>query len=153
MRPRLSLISVAVLAAVLFAGCEDDTMEPDVLTLDDLVGSWTASSVLYTNNGNAAEQFDIVAAGGEVRTTVLAGGGARTWVTLGDFSDEWDAQLSLNGNTLTSTPVEIARGVRVFTIVLDGSTLTMTRADAMFDFTLMNGVGVSATEVTVFQRQ
>lgn len=152
MRLRSSLL-FAVFSMALLAGCDDDPTEPAGLTLDDLVGSWTASSVLYTNNANAAEVFDIVAAGGEVRTTVLDGGGARTWVTLGDFSDEWDAQLSLSGNTLTSTPAEAARGVRVFTIVLDGNTLTMTRADAMWDFTLMAGEGVSATEVTVFVRQ
>ena len=53
---------------------------------------------------NPAQQFDIVTAGGEVRTTVLDGGGARTWLTLGDFNDEWDAALTLSGTTLTSTP-------------------------------------------------
>jgi hypothetical protein len=94
-----------------------------------------------------------VAAGGETRTTVLQGGGARTWVTLGTFSDEWDAQLAINGNTLTSTPAEAARGVRNYTFTLVGSTLTLTNDNGSFDFTLTGADGVPTTEVTVFVRQ
>jgi hypothetical protein len=148
-------LCVLAVAAVFGAGCSggDDVVEPDVLTLADLVGSWTASSVLYTNNANATQQFDIVAAGGEFRTTVLANGGARTWVDIGTFSDEWDAQLSLNGNTLTSTPVEAARGVQTFAIALSGSTLTMTNTASSFDFSLQNGAGVLATSVLILVRQ
>jgi hypothetical protein len=152
-RPSRALRYLAILS-FLAAGCGgDDPAAPEGLTLADLVGSWTASSVLHTNNADASEQFDIVAAGGEVRTTVLEGGGARTWVTLFTFSDEWDAQLSLSGNTLTSTPVESSRGVRVSTAELSGNVLTLTNANDSFDFTLTEAAGVPTTSVTVFVRQ
>jgi hypothetical protein len=109
--------------------------------------------VLYTDKANPAQLFDIVAAGGETRTTVLQGGGARTWVTLGTFSDEWDAQLAISGTTLTSTPAEASRGVKNYTFTLDGNVLTLTNASASFDFTLTGAAGVPTTEVTVFVRQ
>lgn len=151
---RAPSLFLSALTAVLVAGCGgDDPVEPEVVTIADLVGSWTASSVLHTDKANPAQSFDLVAAGGETRTTVLQGGGARTWVTLGTFSDEWDAQLAINGNTLTSTPAEAARGVRSYTFTLTGNTLTLTNSDASFDFTLTGAAGVPTTEVTVFVRQ
>ena len=149
------LFCVAI-TAVCLAGCSsDDPTEPEVdgITVNDLVGGWTASSVLFTNITNPAEQFDLVANGGETRVTVLTGGGARTWVEFGTFSDEWDAQLSISGNTLTSSPVEASRGVRHATFTLVGNTLTLTYANSSFDFTLLDGPEVAATEVVVFVRQ
>ena len=147
-----TLLSVAITAACLTSCGGDDPTAPEVdgITVNDLVGSWTASSVLYTNSANSAQQFDLVANGGEVRTTVLTGGGARTWVEFGTFSDEWDAQLSISGNTLTSSPVEASRGVRQATFTLVGNTLTLTYANSSFDFTLLDGPKVAATEVVVF---
>jgi hypothetical protein len=151
---RASSLFLLALTTVLVAGCGgDDPVEPDVVTIADLVGSWTASSVLHTDKANPAQSFDIVASGGETRTTVLQGGGARTWVTLGTFSDEWDAQLAMNGNTLTSTPAEASRGVRSYTFALVGNILTLTTDNASFDFTLSEAAGVPTTEVTVFVRQ
>ena len=139
---------------MLAASCGgDDPIEPEVVTIADLVGSWTASSVLHTDKANPTQLFDIVAAGGETRTTVLEGGGARTWVTLGTFSDEWDAQLTINGTTLTSTPVEASRGVQTNTFTLVGNTLTLTNDNASFDFTLSGAAEVPTTQVTVFVSQ
>lgn len=144
---------VVCLTTVFALGCGDGTTEPDGVTLDDFTGSWTATSVVHTNNANSSEQFDIIANGGETRVTVLAGGKARTWVEFGTFMDEWDAQLSVSGNTLTSTPAEAVRGVRTFTFALVGNTLTLTDANASFDFTLSGATEVSATEVTILTRQ
>ena len=132
--------------------CDDDPTEPDGLTVDDLVGSWNASSWVQTNNADGSEQIDVVLAGGELRSTVLEGGGARTWVEFGTFMDEWDAQLSISGNTLTSTPAEAGRSVMVYTFDLNGNTLTMSRADAEFDFTLSGADPVPSTEVIVMNR-
>ena len=149
--------SVRVLAigiALLAAACGgDSSTEPDGVRISDLVGSWTASSVLFTNKSNPAQEFDIIAGGGELRVTVLAGGRARTWLDLGPFSDEWDAQLSLNGNQLTSTPAEATRPTRRYTIEMVGGELRMTSTDAMFDFSLAGGSEVPANEVVVLVRQ
>jgi hypothetical protein len=107
MRLHSRVFGLAVVV-ILAAGCGDDPVEPEGLALDDLVGSWTASSILHTATANASQQFDIIAAGGEGRVTVLEGGRARTWLTLGTFSDEWDAQFTLSGNTLTSGGPEVS---------------------------------------------
>ena len=146
---------LVLVAAVLTISCSDsatDSGDPPI-TVADLVGSWTASSATFTNNANSSETFDIVAEGGETRVTVLAGGGARTWVELGDFSDEWDALLTIVSDNLTSTPVETSRDVRVWTFTLVGSVLTLTDTTSEFDFTLTGVAGVPATEVVVFVRQ
>ena len=141
------------LAVMFAAGCSDGGTEVDAITVNDLVGSWTATSVVHTNNANSAEQFGLIANGGETRITVLQGGGVRTWVELGTFSDEWDAQLAIDGNTLTSTPVEAVRGVRTYTFTLEGNLLTLTNANASFDFTLSDATEVSTTEVTALVRR
>jgi hypothetical protein len=147
-------LSRAVLVAVLLSGCGDSSpAEPDGITIADLVGSWSASSVLFTNQANPSQQFDIIALGGELRVTVLQSGGARTWLDVGDVSDEWDAALTLSGTQLTSTPVESTRPTRHYAIELSGNVLTMTSTDASFDFTLSGATGTPATEVTVLVRQ
>ena len=147
-------LSVIALLVVFASGCSDSTVaEPESgVTIADLVGSWKASSVLFTNKANTSQQFDIIAAGGELRVTVLNHGGARTWLDIGPVSDEWDAQLTVSGNQITSVPVESTRPTRHFTVELDGNRLTLTSSDATFDFTLSNGIELPATEVTVLVR-
>lgn len=145
---------VAALAVVLATGCGGDGgTGVHAITIADFVGSWSASSLVYTNVGNPGQTFDLIANGGESRMTVLPGGGARTWVDFGTFSDEWDAQLTVNGNTLTSTPVEASRPVRHYTFVHHGDTVTLTDTDAAFDFTLAGADAVPATMVVVLGRQ
>ena len=150
------LITFATAALFVFvAGCSDSEKGtgPEEVTVSDLVGSWTASSLVYTDNANPAQSLDLVALGGENRVTVLAGGGARTWVEFGTFSDEWDAQLTISGNTLRSQPVEASRGVRTWTFTLEGNVLELTDNSAEFDFTLAGGPAVSATQKVVLVRQ
>lgn len=141
------------LTVMVAASCgSDGGTEPEGITIADLVGSWTATSQTFTNNSNSSETFDFIANGGETRMTVLAGGNARTWVDIDTYSDEWDAQLTLNGNTLTSTPVEASRPVRVYTITLNGSTLSVTNTSDAFDFP-PEDAPVSATLEMVMERQ
>jgi hypothetical protein len=85
--------------------------------------------------------------------TVLSYGGARTWVDFGTFSDEWDAQLTVSGHTLTSTPAEASRPVRHYTFVHEGDSITLTDTDGEFDFTLSGADPVPANVVVVLQRQ
>jgi hypothetical protein len=142
--------------AVFATACGSSSNPADVaaLTINDFVGSWSATSHVFTSNSNPSETLEVIAAGGEVRFTVLAGGGTRTWFDLGDFHDEWDAQVTLNaaGNLLTSTPVEASRGVRNYTFTLVGNTLTLTNTSASFDFTLTGAPETAATVVGVFQK-
>jgi hypothetical protein len=152
--PVARTLSLMALAAILSAGCsKDSTTAPEGITIADLVGSWTASSVVFTSQANSSQKFDIVAAGGELRATVLDGGRTRMWLDVGSFSDEWDSLLTLDGNTLTMTPAETSRPTRHYTIDVSADRLTMTSSDASFDFTLSGASGVAATEKTVLVRQ
>lgn len=141
------------LSILLATGCSDSGTEADGITIGDFTGTWQASSHTFTNNADAGETFDLIANGGDTRVTVLSGGRARTWVTIGTFSDEWDAQLSINGNVLTSTPAEATRPVIHYVFSLVGDVLTLTNSDAEFDFTLSGGAEVPATQVVVLVRQ
>jgi hypothetical protein len=135
---------------ILLSGCGGDSpTDTDGLTLDDLVGSWIATSDLHTNKANSSETFDVVAEGGEVRITMLPGGNTRTWVELGTFMDEWDSAVTLSGNTLTVDPVEAGRPTRVWETALVSGVLTLTSDDGEFDFTLTGATPVSTTEVLV----
>jgi hypothetical protein len=112
----------------------NDGNDTQGITIDNLVGSWTASSHMFTNNSDAGETYDLM-------------------FIFGPVDDEWDAQLTLVGSTLTSRPVEASRSVRNWTVTLEGNVLTLTDTDASFDFTLSDAAEVSATEVVVFVRQ
>ena len=149
---------MSLVLTVVLANCDSNSdsnsdSETNTITIADFVGSWTASSVVFTNNVNSSESIDLIAIGGETRMTVLTDGGVRTWVDVGDFSDEWDATLSVSGNTVTSTPVESSRPVRRFTFTMNGNTLTLTNTSEEFDFTLSGAAEVAATQVIVFERQ
>ena len=156
-RPRVRIPSALALATVvaLFASAcgGDSSTEPEGLTVSDLVGSWKASSLVFSNRANPSQQFEIVAAGGELRVTVLDQGRSRTWLELGTFSDEWDSQLSISGNQLTSTPAESSRPTRHYTIEMSGDRITLTSTDASFDFTLTGAANVPANEVAILVRQ
>jgi hypothetical protein len=148
-----------MLLAFLFisiVSCSKDDDEPvqEEITINDFIGSWKASSAIYTNNSNTSEKFNFIENGGEIRFTMLAGGKVRTWIDLGTFSDEWDALATItNGNTLTATPAEASRGIRISKFEWNGNTLTLTNVNEKFDFTLQDDdAKVSATSVVVFQK-
>lgn len=137
----------------LIISCSDKDEAGPENTINEFTGSWKATSAIFTNNSNSSEEFELIANGGEIRITVLDGGKARTWITIGNFSDEWDAQLTLAGNTIISSPVEEFRGVQSSEFILNGSILTLTNIDDSFDFTFTGTEEVSATSVIVFKKQ
>jgi hypothetical protein len=153
MRVTLSLLFFAMIA-MLAVSCSDspNEVETETLTIADLVGSWIATSMMFTNKANTGETFDLVTNGGEHRITVLTGGGARFWVDFGTFHDEWDAKLTLNGNTLTSTPAEASRGVQKFTIEKTETGFTVINENTEFDFTLLGTTPVTATVIIDYIR-
>ena len=137
----------------MLSGCQKDKDQATPqYTIDDFVGSWIATSAEFTNNADPGQSFDLVANGGEIRFTMLPGGNTRSWVELGTFSDEWDSKMTMDGNTITSTPAETSRGVSVSTFEYDGTTLILTNTNSSFDFTLSANPEVSATFVVHFVR-
>jgi len=132
----------------------DKEEEESAITIQDLAGSWNATSSVFTNKSSADDVVDLIALGGELRFTMLEDGGVRTWLTLDSFSDEWDSQTVItNSNTMTLTPVEVERGVNTFEFVLDNNTLKLTNNNDSFDFTLSGATEVPASSVTIFERK
>jgi len=132
--------------------CDDDDVTPEI-AISDIVGSWRATSFVVTNNADAAETSDFIKNGGTIDFTLLSNGGVRTWITIDTFNDEWDAEVTISGNTMTSDPVEGTREVKTSTIVLEGNIFTMTNNTDSFDFTYMGEPKVSATSVARFERK
>lgn len=145
----LSLLIVATLSC----SSDDDSPEQNPkVTIADFVGSWKASSAVYTNNSNASENVNFITVGGDISYTMLNGGGTRIWVGYQNNSlDEWDALTTLGpNNTYTTTPVETTRKTQNGTYSMGNNTFTLTNNNETFDFTLSGATGVSATSVIVF---
>ena len=149
-----NLIFLGLIVASVIS-CDKNSVEPEpAVTINDIVGSWNATSYVLTNNSNSSEIFDLIANGGDLDFTMLKGGGVRTWISIGSFSDEWDSQAKLtNSSTLVMTPVETARGVNTFEFVLENNTLELTNYNDSFDFTLTGATEVPATSVVIFVRK
>lgn len=147
------LFALLVAVAFLFSACDSSSSDDSGVTVGDLTGQWSASSHIFTNNANSAQGVDIIVLGGSTNMTVLSGGRARIWVTLGDFQDEFDAQLSISGSTLTVTPAEASRGTDNFKFTMAGNVLTLTNTQAEFDFTLSGAPETSATQKITFVKQ
>jgi hypothetical protein len=150
----LRTLTLAILALFITStiGCDDDDVSPE-LTIDDFEGTWKATSLVFTNNADSDQSFDLVENGGEARFVVLPGGRTRNWVEIDTFYDEWDALVTLSGSTLTSVPEEDIRPTKVHEFTFDGTTLELTDVDASFDFTFMGNPEVSATTVSIWERQ
>jgi hypothetical protein len=159
-------LSAMFVVALISSGCssdssptspQDQNQNTSGITMADLVGTWKASSAVFTNQANTSQQYDVVAEGGEVRTVILNDPArSRTWVQLDtavDVFDQWDSGLTLNGTELTVTPVETTRPTRHYTLKLVGDTLTLTSSDGAFDFSLTGAPGVAVNEVDVLIKQ
>jgi len=150
---RIRYLSLLVLTIFLVSCDSSSSGEDDAVTLQDLVGSWKATSHVFTNASNPSQSVDVVGLGEELDITVLSNGGVRTWLTVGEVSDEWDASISISGNTLTSTPAEASREGGEYSVSVNGDTFTLTDNSSQFDFTLSGQTPVAAKEVIQFTRK
>ena len=121
------------------------------LAIGDFIGSWIASSAIFTDNANPENKVDLIAIGGEIRFTMQEGGKVRNWITMDSYSDEWDALARLTGSKeLTLTPAESSRGISVLEVEFKENELVLINRDSRFDFTLSNTTEIPATSVTTF---
>jgi hypothetical protein len=127
---------VAVVATLLISSCGDTTAPPP----ETLVGTWNATSVELVSVANPAVQVDLVADFGATVTLVLAEDEDFTltvaymgeepggpWGTSSEVSGTWSSTDIL---TLRTSPTSEWQ----FEIQLNGDALTLTEADASFDF-------------------
>ena len=86
-------LPAALLVGLALAGCGGgQAPEVDTLTLDDLIGEWTAVSAVYTSTGD--RQVDFLANGGSVEITVPPSGLATTRITPTDCKEATTAKDS-----------------------------------------------------------
>jgi hypothetical protein len=142
----------AGVAAGLPACGGDQAPEPDLTTLEDLVGEWEAISVRYTTAGGT--EFELVENGGEALISIPSGGLVTTRISIGDYVDEWEAQWVVAGDgVLRSFPVDWSRPPRIRLFWLSQGRLTLIDSDAIFDFSLSGGPGQTAREEIVLERR
>lgn len=152
----LKFTLLGLIAAFMISCDKDEDIVTPAYTIDDFVGSWKATSAVYTNNTDPSESIDLITLGAEIRFTVLEHGGSRTWFVFGPIDEEWDSSSELlDDNTMVTTPVETTREPYTLDFEFeDENTLRMTNHDDKFDFTLTEGAPlVSATSEMVFKRQ
>lgn len=104
------------------------------VSVDDLAGTWSATQFLFTNPANAAQTYDMIAAGGSLSLTVQPNGDYSATMTVpGNAPEAFTGTISVEGDILTlaesghgsPTPYNASRS---------GNTLTLTTDDELFDF-------------------
>ena len=114
-------------------GDDDDGMSPEI---DDLIGTWIGTSLLWTEVGGAAT-FDAIAAGDELTfvvrndftyTVTQVDPGPPSQVTFTE-----DGIFAVNGSVLTLTP-DGEDPVAYEIVTLTSTALTLFLADDEYDF-------------------
>ena len=128
---KLRNLTFSTLALVLMAGCGED--DGTGVEADDIAGTWTATSALFTQTAPPNATADPVVDDGAVVTFVLSedGGYVFTFVLLPENETELGT-YTVSGTTLTIIPV--AGTAETFEVARDGDTMTLTDDDT-FDFT------------------
>lgn len=133
---------------VYMTGCEKSN-----LTHDDLVGSWAATSSVFTSKADENEVIDVIEQGGDFSFTYLEDDKVRTWFTWDTISDEADFMAELSDDIITLTPAETERGISILQASYDGITLVLTNDNDSFDFTLSGAEETPAYSETFFERK
>jgi len=146
---RLLRIAVTGALAIGFAmGCGDSSGPQENVTIADLVGTWNATSIVYTNTATD-QSINAYLLGARLQITVAADG-SYTGSLTEPFGTPEDISgtVIIQGNSITITDDAAPGDNAVGTFTLSGNTLTITAQDE-FDF----GAGaVPATLVLVMQR-
>ena len=122
----------STLALVLMTACGDATgVEPD-----DLAGTWTATSMVFTSTADPTLSVDIVAEGAAL-TIVLVADATYTFTFTfpGEETENEAGAYTASGTDLTFSPTGTG-SPESFTLSRDGDTMTLTDSDELFDFTL-----------------
>ena len=126
-------LTISALALILMSACSDATG----VTIDDLAGEWTASSIVFTSTEDATLSVDQVEAGA-ILTLVLGPTGSYTFAFTfpEEEGEDETGTYTVDGSTLTITPDPEAHPegeVEEFIIERDGDSMTLTAPD-FYDF-------------------
>jgi hypothetical protein len=138
-------LAITVIATI---GCSDTTG----VSVEDLTGTWLATQFTFTNPANAAESFDLIAAGGTLSLTVDATGDyTATFVEPGSAPDVTTGTISVEGDIVTIS--ESGQGSPTpYAASRSGDTLTLTTDEEEYDFD-DDGTDDLASLRIVFSRQ
>ena len=135
-------------AALTLAGtvaCNDSTgVQPE-----DLAGTWTATSAIFTSTANPPVSLDLIAAGASLTATIQSSGAISITTTepVSGVSDTDNGTIAVSGTSVTLT---IDGDVVTGTITRDGDTLTLNLSSGVeFDFD-DDGTDDPATAIIVF---
>ena len=145
-------LAVGAVAATFAVGCSDnDGTGSNGVTVEDLVGTWTATKLEFTNQANTDQHFDIISGAlGSLTITVTSNGsfsGTFAQCGLPSLCPEQDAAgtIALSGNTGTLTftaPAEFDEPISgTFTLTTgDPDVLTLNATSGLeFDFSIIGG--------------
>ncbi len=146
---KLKHLTISALALILIAGCGDDDgvgVEPD-----DIAGTWTATSMLFTSTADPTVTADLVVDDMAVLTIVFGSNGSYTFTFVfppDPTEDEIEiGTFTVSGTTMTITPT--GGTAESFTIDRDGDTMTLTDDD---DYDFGSGTDELATLVITLTR-
>ena len=127
---------VAVMLAMAGAGCNDST-SPEDITIQDLVGTWVASSFVYTGVDDPAQQVDLIESGGSFTMTISDAGaftGTTVYEPMGTLT--YTGTLSISNRTLTQDFDDADVPTLTWTISeFANDSMTIEGAQGPFDFT------------------
>ena len=138
-------LTISALALILMTACSDATgVEPD-----DLVGTWTATAMVFTSTADPTLSVDIMDQGATMSLT-LSADGTYSWAFVfpGEPEENETGTYTVSGTTMTIADSGPG-SPETFTISRDGDNMTLTGSDE-FDFT--EGVEEDATMVISLTR-
>jgi hypothetical protein len=139
----------AVMLATAVIGCSDSTSVEDVA---DLVGTWDATSFLWTSDADASVTFELVGAGGNFQLVIAADGSFTGSFGMGSEVEVFSGTIAISGSNIIITDSVDADDTSTMGFSLDGNTLTMTSDDDEYDFD-DDGQEDPASSLMVLQRQ
>jgi hypothetical protein len=125
------LLPVGFLSVGLVAGCGgDDGTGPSGITMAELVGSWDAVEVVFTNLANPSETMDLVALGADVTLTASSGGDfALVMMLPGEGYQVQTGVVSVQGGRVVIEDDDDPGEPGTFSADLDGNLLTLELVD------------------------
>ncbi len=136
---KLRHLTISTLALILMTGCGDSGtgVEPD-----DLAGTWTATSMIFTQTASPNATVDLVAVDMASLTAVLGADSTYAWTFVfppDAAEDEDEAGIyTVSGSTLTLSPTGTG-SPEMWALARNGDTMTLTDADEMFEFDPLDG--------------
>lgn len=127
-------LSAAVLTAMVAVACSDSTTSPQDLTIDDVVGAWTATKIEYILLSDTTKKFDAVANGAASLSITVDESGSFTYnFTQLGVPATGTATLTISNGVATISGAGDIDGSYDIT-AYDGTTLSMEDDLVDFDF-------------------